>query len=89
MTNKYIDRILKFSENDFISLACKDRKNDVFHSNMTNDGKHRSLGLLRKTDYCNYISLNLFKDTKNQILQHMLVLILKQHQCLKYLKNMN
>jgi hypothetical protein len=70
MTNKYIDRILKFSENDFISLACKDRKNDVFHSNMTNDGKHRSLGLLRKTDYCNYISLNLFKDknrTKSNI----------------------
>lgn len=75
MTNKYktrfIDRILKFSNNDFISLGVIDRTKDgKFYPNMTNNGYHRSLGLLNTEGYCSYISLNLFKDmnrTKDNI----------------------
>jgi hypothetical protein len=65
MSNEYIDRILKNTvSGDYISLACLDRKNGKFYSNMTNDGQHKSLGLLNKKGYCNYITLNTFLENR-------------------------
>jgi hypothetical protein len=74
MNNEYINRILKNTvEGDYIFLSCIDRregKNNRFWPNYTNDGKHTSLGLLKKVGWCNYISLNTYIDknrTRNNI----------------------